>query len=133
MRAVVSAELIGAVQHLSADGLGSLPQSVRVVPPEWADRMLLRVSLPKAAWNRFTGFGVTVFDTSGARVSDGPLNYSGARQIVELTASEHFGGLDVELLPAFARGDVQTRWVAELEIVFLLPEAEIFLRRRPAR
>jgi tripeptidyl-peptidase-2 len=123
VRAIVSADLIGAAQHLSVDGLGSMPQSVRVVPPEWAKRMLLSVSLPKATWNRITGFGVTVFDTSGARVSDGPLNYSGARQMVELTASGAFGGLDVELLPAFARGDAQTGWVAELEVMFLLPEA----------
>ncbi|MFC1639878.1 S8 family serine peptidase [Gemmatimonadota bacterium] len=123
VRAVVSAKLTGAVQHLSVDGVGSMPHSVRVVPPETADRMLLKVSLPNNAWSRLTGFGVTVFDTVGARVSDGPLNYSGARQIVELTSPEHFGGLDVELLPAFARGDVQTGWVAELEVVFLLPEA----------
>ena len=123
VRAVVSAELIGAVQHLSVDGMGSVPQSVLVEPPEWADRMLLRVSLPKSDWNRFTGFGVTVFDTSGARVSDGPLNYSGARQLVGLTPSERHGGLDVELMPAFARVDQHSGWGAELEVVFLLPEA----------
>ena len=123
VRATVSADLIGAVSGFSVAGSGSMPRSLRVTPPQWADRMLLEVTLSKTDWNRITGFGVTVFDTAGVRVSDGPLNYSGARQIVELSSPAHFGGLDVELLPAFARGDLKREWVAELEVTFLLPEA----------
>jgi subtilisin family serine protease len=108
VRAIVSAELLGATSNLSVEGSGSKQ---------------LKVSLPTSSWNRITGFGVTVSDSTGARVSDGPLIYSGARQIIDLASLEHYGDWNVELLPAFARGDVRTRWVAELEVVFLLPDA----------
>lgn len=123
VRAIVTAEVIGASSHHLVEGRGSERAEVRVVPPQWADRMLLKVFLRKKSWNQITGFGVTVFDTAGVLVSDGPLNYSGARQIVQLDSVVHSAGLDVELLPAFARADAQTSWTAELEVVFLLPNA----------
>ncbi len=122
-RAIVSADLIGAVSLLSVDGLGSMPRSLQLVPPQWADRLQIKVSLPVSLWNRITGFGVTVSDSRGTRVSDGPLIYSGAKQIVELTSLEHSGKLYVELLPAFAHGGVRSPWTAELEVIFLLPDA----------
>jgi hypothetical protein len=123
VRAIVSGSLLGAVTRLSAEGAGSIPESLRIMPPQWAHRVQFGVSVPRSSWNRITGFGVTVFDTAGTPVSDGPLIYSGARQILELDSLDYRGGLDVELLPAFARGDLQPRWTAELEVVYLLPEA----------
>ncbi len=121
-RAIVSAKLVGAVARRAIHGSGSTRENVRVVPPGWAEKMLLEVSLPEHTWNQLTGFGVTVFDTAGMRVSDGPLSYSGARQVVDLSSSNYFAGLDVELMPAFAHMDSDETWSAELGVVFLLPE-----------
>ena len=123
VRAIVSADLLGAATSVSIKGSGSMPESVRLSPPHWADRAQLTVSLPKANWNSITGFGVTVADCIGTRIGDGPLIYSGARQIVDLASLEHFGELNVELLPAFVRSDALTEWEAELEVVYLLPGA----------
>jgi hypothetical protein len=123
VRAIVSANLIGAAKHLVVEGSGSEPESVQLLPPEWAERVQLRVNLPTRIWNNITGFGVTVSDGSGSRVSDGPLIYSGAKQVIELTSLEQHGELSVELLPAFARDETGHEWTAEVEIVYLLPEA----------
>jgi hypothetical protein len=86
VRVIVSADVIGAASHLSVRGTGATPESVRLLTPKWADRVQLRVKLPTSTWNTITGFGVTVSDSNGIRVSDGPLIYSGARQVVELSS-----------------------------------------------
>jgi len=122
VRAIVSAELVGALTRRSVEGNGSTGETMNVTPPSWADRMRLRVKMSKNSWNRLTGFGVTVVDSLGERVSDGPLNYSGAQQVVELESVNSAGALSIELMPAFARAEALDPWIADLEILFLLPE-----------
>jgi len=123
VRAIVSAALIGAASNLVVDGSGSVPKSMRILPPEWAERFQLNVNLPTRIWNNLTGFGVTVTDGSGNRVSDGPLIYSGSKQVIELASPELYGELNLELFPAFASDEVEHEWTAEVEILYLLPEA----------
>ncbi len=124
VRAIVSGEHIGAVRSIHVAGRRSDPQFVTVSPPppEWADRMVVDVVLPGEYWNQITDFGVTVFDSSGAKVSDGPMDYAFGRQTIRLDSLQYDGELTIELLPAYAHLEPPATWTAEVEVRLLSPE-----------
>jgi subtilisin family serine protease len=118
----VAAWWLGAVRGAAVTGRGSTPEVVRVRAPQWATRLVVDVALPPEQWHQLTDFGVTVFDSSGQRVSDAPLNYAFGRHEVTLDPALGGGALDVELFPGFAHLDPPATWTASLRIAFERPE-----------
>ena len=116
--ATISSRLIGAVRTTPVRGAGAEPSTVTVAVPDWAARMILDVTLEPTLWHALTDFGVTVFDSSGAKLSDGPLNYAFGRQTVALEASETGRPLTIELFPGFAHFEPPREWSATLRVVF---------------
>jgi tripeptidyl-peptidase-2 len=122
----LSAEVVGVSTVRSVGGKGSAPWTVQLSQPRWADRMVMDVALPEQYWNRITDFGVTLFDSTGAKLLDSPLNYAFGRQTLSLDSLDYRGDLLIELLPAYARLDPHTEWQGELRVDFLL-EAPVAL------
>ncbi len=116
----VEADLVGAVQTKRVTGKRSGPVVVRLAPPRWASRLVVDVAVPPPLWHQLTDFGVTVFDSTGRKVSDSPLNYAFGRHRVELDSSRVGGWIDLELLPGFAHLEAPETWDAEIRIIFEL-------------
>ncbi len=117
--ALVKAELVGATTAARVAGFGLAPQLVRTTAPKWAKQMLVDVSVPAELWHQLTDFGVTVFDSAGRLVVDGPLNYAFGRLTADLDSALAGAPLELELYPAFALGDPGTDWSVEVRITYL--------------
>ncbi|MGH7701336.1 MAG: hypothetical protein ACREMJ_12560, partial [Gemmatimonadales bacterium] len=89
---------------------------------EWAAAVELDVGLPREQWERFTDFGVTVFDSLGRQVAQHPLNYAFGRERIALSPERAGQQLLVELFPAYAWTDRTPPWAATVSVAFLLPE-----------
>lgn len=116
--ATLSSHFVGAVRTTAVRGVGAEPTAVTVLAPDWAARMVVDVTLDPDLWHALTDFGVTVFDSSGVKLSDGPLNYAFGRQTVTLGESEAGRPLTIELFPGFAHFEPPREWRATLRVVF---------------
>ncbi len=65
---------------------------------------------------------MTVFDSTGRKVSDGPLHHAFGRQSVELDSTLAGAMVDVELFPGFAHLDPPDSWSADVRIAFTARE-----------
>ncbi len=124
----VTAQMVGGVREVRIDERGS--QSVRLTNrvPEWAAKMIVDIEVPPRIWQRLTDFGVTVFDSAGRRISEGPVDYATSRQGIELGTAMPGRLLDVELFPAFALPQEPAGWTARVRISFLADEPAVLAR-----
>jgi subtilisin family serine protease len=106
--------------HVRASTPGA--QVVEVVVPKDAATLVLQVALAPELWRRLTDFGVTVFDVTGRKLSDGPLHYPVGRQSVAVETYRPGDLLRIELQPAFADGAGEHRWDAMVRADFLSTE-----------
>jgi tripeptidyl-peptidase-2 len=119
----LSARVVGASTARRVRGKGSSPWTVRLSQPDWAHRIVVDVALPQQYWNEVTDFGVTLFDSTGAKLIDSPLNYAFGRQNLSLDSMGYHGDILIELLPAYAHVDPRPEWQGELRVDFLLDAA----------
>ncbi|UCF40804.1 MAG: S8 family serine peptidase [Gemmatimonadota bacterium] len=119
VKATVRAALVGAMRRLAPLGTGAAPILIETVVPAWATAMVVDAALPVETWHRLTDFGVTVFDSTGERRSDSPMNYAVQRHTLELEAADAGAKLTIELLPAFARPEVPESWTAQVRVSYL--------------
>jgi len=127
----LSLRLIGAERDIQVSGRGAPAESIAVDVPRWATRAEVDVEMPPAQWGRFTDFGVTVFDTAGQTMNDGPLNYAVGRQAFDLPAGAAGAPALIELFPALALLDHPQSWQATVRVRFLLDSASATGARRP--
>jgi subtilisin family serine protease len=90
----------------------------RLVVPEWARALRIEVAFSRVFWPQVTDVGVSVWDTSGYLVAEGPLNYAVGRQQIAVDPATQ-PALDLEIMPGFARPDAQAVWEADVTIAFL--------------
>jgi tripeptidyl-peptidase II len=122
----VAMDLIGGEWSEVRNGRGGPPESLQVTVPDWADHVIVDVSLPADLWDELTDFGVTVFDPAGQIVSEGPLNYAFGRQTFEVSEDADLAGrpITIELFPAFALERDVHPWQATVRVRFLRAEAQ---------
>ncbi|MGH7646374.1 MAG: hypothetical protein ACREMR_12415, partial [Gemmatimonadales bacterium] len=116
---VGSATLIGMERSFAVAARGQPPESVTVRVPAWAVEVELDVHLPPERWGEFTDFGVTVFDSTGQQVSQGPMNYAVSRQRFVIGPALVGRPLTIELFPAYARDETRAAWRADVRVRFL--------------
>lgn len=119
----LSLRLIGAERDIQVTGRGLPAESIAVRVPVWAARAEVDVEMPRGQWGRFTDFGVTVYDTAGQSVSQGPLNYAVGRQAFDLAPGAAGAPMVIELFPALALVDHPASWQATVRVRFLLDSA----------
>lgn len=122
VRATARAVLTGAVRREELRGSGAQPLEIETVVPSWATAMVVDVALPVETWHRLTDFGVTVFDSTGARRSDSPMNYAFGRHTLELDEADAGAKLTIELFPAFAHLEPAETWTAGVRLSYLTAE-----------
>jgi subtilisin family serine protease len=115
--------LVGAERSFDVRGRGAPAETLSVRAPQWATQVEVDVQLPREYWNLFTDFGVTVFDSTGARVTTEPLDYAFGRHGFELDSARAGRPLAVELFPAYAWTGRTPPWRAIVTLRFLLQEA----------
>jgi hypothetical protein len=123
---VLHEALRGAERVYQVSGQGR--DTLSVTPPAWATTAVIDVSLPEAQWDEMTGFGVTVFDSTGLVVAAGPLDGAAGRTVVPLPLALRGRPLAIELEPAFVRA---TPWQASVRVDFLLSDPAPLGAARP--
>lgn len=120
--------LVGVERLFEVTGRGLPAESLAVRVPAWAARAEIDVRMPPEQWDEFTDFGVTVFDSMGQQVSQGPLNYAFGRQGFDVPDSPagRERALTVELFPCYALPARARAWRATVRVRFLLPAARPF-------
>ena len=122
VKVTARAALVGAVRREEVRGTGADALDVETEVPSWATKIVVDVALPIEMWHRLTDFGVTVFDSTGARRSDSPMNYAFGRHTLELDEGDAGSTLTIELFPAFAHLDPPDSWTAEVQISYVAAE-----------
>ncbi len=118
----VSAALVGTRLERRVSGAGASPLLLQATPPPWAAGMMVEVALPIPLWTQLTDFGVTVFDASGRKIKDGPLNYAVGRLELELDSARAGKPLTVEFFPGFAHREPPASWSADVRLAFVRRE-----------
>jgi subtilisin family serine protease len=122
VKATARADLVGAVRYQELRGTGAEAREVVTEVPSWATKMVVDVAIPVETWHRLTDFGVTVFDSTGARRADSPMNYAFGRHTLELDEGDAGSALTIELFPAFAHLDPPESWTAKVRISYVAAE-----------
>jgi tripeptidyl-peptidase-2 len=110
---------IGVVKTVTVTGTGDDPLFIPVTIPAWTGNMVVDVQLPDGAWSRFTDFGVTLYDSSGAQIEYGPLSFGLGRHEFELSAWYRGQTLQLELFPAYAHLEPPPSWQAEVTVYLI--------------
>ena len=114
----VSSVVLGATRTERVAAGGSSAARIRLTAPQWARRVHLEIRVPPETWRTLTDFGVTLYDSEGRKLGDGPLNYAMRRMEMELDSTTEGGVLEVELMPAFAHLTPLARWTAAVRVTF---------------
>ena len=113
--------LVGAERSVTIDGAGDEEQTIALTIPDWARSAAIDVRHPAGQWDRFTDFGVTLFDDAGTVIEQAPLNYAFGRLAFELDAPARGRAAVLSLLPGFADGASTGPWNAAVSIRFYAP------------
>lgn len=107
----------GAERLVLTHATGSATQYIPFIAPAWARGAIIETTMERAQWNRFTDFGVTLFDSAGAQLGSEPLNYAVGR--LQVAFPEGHGDLAVRvgLFPGFAdSADAARGWTVRTSI-----------------
>ncbi len=116
----VTAEHIGIVTAWAATVVSGATYRRTLAAPVWARQAVLEVQLAPDLWNQVTDFGLTLYDSAGAQLGQGPMNYDFNRVTVDLP-EKHGAGfpVTVELFPAFAHTVPPASFVAHVRLAFV--------------
>ena len=139
VEAEVGMHLGGAARSDSVSASGSAPVRIPLVVPAWSRGVVVDLTMDRKQWERFTDFGVTLFDSLGRQLGKQPLNYAFGRLQVELP--ERHGDMPVTLglFPGFADPSGNPPWALRAAIrvyadtTIVLARADSGARTIPAR
>ena len=95
---------------------GSATRDIPFTAPAWAKAVVVDLTMEREQWERFTDFGVTLFDSAGRQIEKQPLNYAFGRLQAKLP--EHEGNLPLRLalFPGFADRKSEENWTLRASI-----------------
>jgi tripeptidyl-peptidase-2 len=111
------AMLLGGGERVEAvTARGSAVRRIPFVMPAWAKTVVVDITMDRAQWERFTDFGVTLFDSAGRQIEKEPLNYAFGR--LQAALPEGHGDMPVELglFPGFADPASDQQWALRAAI-----------------
>ena len=95
----------------------SAPQFIPFIVPSWARGVIIETTMERGQWERFTDFGVTLFDSAGAQLGTEPLNYSIGRLQVAFPPGHVALPVRVGMFPAFVdSADAARSWSVRTSI-----------------
>jgi hypothetical protein len=108
--AQVRFRLRGAERSDTIATRGSETRRLRFTVPAWATGLVVDVAMDPEQWERFTDFGVSVFDSAGRQLAKDPLNYAFGRTRVDLPERHGDVSLTLALYPGFADPGDDAPW-----------------------
>jgi len=84
--------------------------------PAWVKGVVVDVLMDPGQWERFTDFGVSLFDAAGRIVAKEPLNYAVGRLQTGLPDTHNDLALELRLFPGFADPGTTEAWKARAVI-----------------
>ena len=115
----VAGQYVGAARDYTVRGRRDNPQRIPVTVPTWAGEIVVDVQLDPATFNLMTDLGVTLFDSLGVNVAEGPLSYAFGRMTAEIERFRRGTKLELEIFPAFAHLEPPPQWEAEVRVAFM--------------
>jgi hypothetical protein len=101
-------------EPLAASGSGVV--RIPFTAPAWVKGVVVDLTMDPAQWERFTDFGLSVFDAAGRIVAKEPLNYALGRLSTTLADKHDDLPLEVRLFPGFAEPGAAEAWKAKVVI-----------------
>jgi subtilisin family serine protease len=116
----VSAQQLGVETEWTAVVEHGAPYRRAFDVPAWATQVVVEVQLTPEFWDTITDFGIVVYDSSGAQLGQGAMNYAFHRVTADLPPHRDTGyRATVELFPAFARPVPPPRFTADVRVAFV--------------
>jgi subtilisin family serine protease len=112
----VAVVLAGAERSEPVATSGSRVVRIPFTAPAWAKGVVVDVTMDPAQWERFTDFGLSVFDAAGGIMAKEPLNYALGRLTTTLPETHDDLPLEVRLFPGFAEPAAAGAWNATVVI-----------------
>jgi tripeptidyl-peptidase-2 len=112
----VGVVLAGAERSEPVAASGSGVVRIPFTAPAWAKGLVVDLAMDPAQWERFTDFGLSIFDAAGRIVAKEPLNYALGRLSTTLPEKHGDLPLEVRLFPGFADPAVAGVWKAKVVI-----------------
>ena len=114
--AEIGMHLGGASRTENVAATGSAPKRIAFVVPRWSRGVVVDVAMDRAQWDRFTDFGVSLFDSLGQQLGKQPMNYAFGRLQVELPDGHGDMPVTLGLFPGFADPAGDQHWTARTSI-----------------
>jgi hypothetical protein len=115
-KAAVAMLLGGAERVETVIARGSATRRIPFMAPQWAQAVVIDLTMERAQWSRFTDFGVTLFDSVGRQIEKKPLNYAFGRLQAKLPGHRGNQPLELALFPAFADPMSEEAWMLRATI-----------------
>lgn len=117
---LVSASQLGVTTGWTAPIEHGAPYRRSFEAPAWATQLVVEVQLTPEIWNTVTDFGIVVYDSAGAQLGQGAMNYDFHRVTAALPAKRGPRySVTVELFPAFAHPEPPARFPAVIRVSFV--------------
>jgi tripeptidyl-peptidase-2 len=117
-----SIEQIGIATGWEATVERGAPYRRTFTAPDWATGAVIEVQLSPEFWNGVTDFGILAYDSAGAQLGQGAMDYAFHRLAVDLPAKRPPAyPVTVELFPAFARPQPPASFTASVHLAFTGP------------
>jgi tripeptidyl-peptidase II len=127
VEAEVAVLLTGGERLDSVAARGSATRRIPFVAPSWASKVVIDISMERSQWDRFTDFGVTLYDSIGRLIEKQPLNYAFGRLQAELPEGHADMPVELRLYPGFAEPGTDEQWAVRASIR-LYPDSAVALR-----
>lgn len=95
---------------------GSAVRRIPFTVPGWARSLVVDIRMDRAQWERFTDFGVTLFDSIGRQIEKEPLNYAFGRLQTRLPEGHGEMPVELALFPGFADTTSNAQWTLRASI-----------------
>jgi hypothetical protein len=116
VRAEVAMLLGGGERAEAVTARGSATRRIPFMAPEWAKTVVVDITMDRAQWEKFTDFGVTLFDSAGRQIEKEPLNYAFGRLQAALPAGHGNMPVELRLFPGFADSKTDEPWAFRVAI-----------------
>jgi hypothetical protein len=108
--------LVGLERTEPVDAKNTDPVRLRLAIPAWVKSVAVDVSMPASEWERFTDFGVTLFDSAGRQIAQQPMNYALGRLTADLPADHGAIAAELGLYPGLADPAGEQSWRARVTV-----------------
>ncbi|HEX5385937.1 MAG TPA: S8 family serine peptidase [Gemmatimonadales bacterium] len=129
----VGLALAGAERSEAVTSQGGDTVRIPFTAPAWARRAEVDIAMAPAQWERFTDFGVTLFDSTGRQIAKLPLNYAFGRLQAPLPPDRAARPVALELFPGLAERGSSETWKARVTIRLYADSATAPARSADAR